>query len=100
MSNEEQMKPEVWAKSKGVTTDLVMKLLRENGVEVRTQFSLVPAAAFASISAKVTEEKAKIEARKAKKSVHSSESDNSRSPVSAGTRKSGVVLTSTVKGGP
>jgi translation initiation factor IF-2 len=76
-----------------------MKLLRENGVEVRTQFSLVPAAAFASISAKVTEEKAKIEARKAKKSVHSSESDNSRSPVSAGTRKSGVVLTSTVKGG-
>ena len=97
MSNEEQIKPDVWAKNKGVTTDLVMKLLRENGVEVRTQFSQVPAAAFASIDAKVTEEKAKIEARKAKKSVHSS--DTTSSPASNGTKRTGVVLTSTVKGG-
>ena len=49
MSNEEKIKPSQWAKDKGLPTDVVLKLLRANGVEVKTGFSPVPVSEFATI---------------------------------------------------
>ncbi len=49
MSMEEQIKPIDWAKLHGVRVDLVMKLLRDVGVTVRTQVSKVNASEFAKI---------------------------------------------------
>ncbi len=62
------IKPANWAKEHGVSASRVVALLHENGVSVLTPFSDVPQMAFASIEAQVMEEKAKLEARKAKTS--------------------------------
>ena len=36
MANEDQIKPVDWAESHGIKVDVVMKLLRDAGVTVRT----------------------------------------------------------------
>ncbi len=66
MSNEIKITPGEWAKKHGVDASRVVSLLHENGVQVLTPFTDVPLVAFASIEAQVMEEKAKLEARKAK----------------------------------
>ena len=69
MSNtEEQIRIDLWAKQQGVPNEIVLRILRENGVEVRTQVSKVSSQQLGAITDKVLEEKAKIEARKAKTS--------------------------------
>lgn len=45
--SEEQIKPKDWAESHGVKVDVVMKLLRDAGVAVRTHMSKVDAADYA-----------------------------------------------------
>lgn len=60
---EEQIKPIDWAKEHGIKPELVMKLLRENGVKVLTQVSKVDASEFEKIEREVAEEKRKQEAR-------------------------------------
>ena len=57
MSMEEQIKPIDWAKLHDVRVDLVMKLLRDVGVTVRTQVSKVNASEFAKIEKPVVAEK-------------------------------------------
>ena len=47
MSNEEQIRPDVWAKINRVDIGLVMKLLRDSGADPRTQISKLPVSAFA-----------------------------------------------------
>ena len=59
----EQIKPTDWAESHGVKVDVVMKLLRDAGVTVRTHMSKVDAADYAKIEAAAEAERAKAEAR-------------------------------------
>ena len=106
MSIEEQIKPIDWAKEHGVKSELVMKLLRENGVKVLTQVSKVNASEFEKIEATVAEEKKKQDARakNLKKSASSDASaekpaEKSKSTTST-TTKNGVKVSlkrSTVK---
>ena len=63
MANENQIKPTDWAESHGVKVDLVMKLLRDAGVTVRTHMSKVDAADYAKIEALAEAERVKAEAR-------------------------------------
>ena len=56
---EEQIKPVDWAKEHGVSSDFVVKLLRNNGVKVLTQVSKVNASEFKKIEAAVIAEKQK-----------------------------------------
>jgi len=68
MSNkDEQIRIDLWAKQQGVPNEIVLRFLRESGVEARTQVSMVSSGQLATIAGKVQDEKAKIEARKAKK---------------------------------
>jgi translation initiation factor IF-2 len=67
MSNEEHKKPSQWAKEKGLTSNVVLKLLRDNGFEVKTAFSPVPISQFATIEKAAEEEKRKQDARNKKK---------------------------------
>ena len=69
MSKEEEIKPFMWAQSKGLPEAVVLKLLRDKGVEVRTAFSAVPASAYAAIEAAAAAEKQKLDAKGAKKSA-------------------------------
>jgi translation initiation factor IF-2 len=66
-NNDEQIRIDLWAKQQGVPNEIVLRFLRESGVDARTQVSKVAAGQLASITDKVLDEKAKIEARKAKK---------------------------------
>ncbi len=80
MANEEQIKPVDWAKEHGVKSDLVMKLLRENGVKVLTQVSKVNASEYEKIEATVDAERQKAEARnKNLKKASSAETSNASS---------------------
>ncbi len=90
MSNEEGMKPFAWAKEKGLPSDVVLKLLRANGVEVRTAHSLVPQSAFEKIESAAAAEKQKIDARNAKKVT-----DSASVPEKAKTASSSASKTST-----
>ena len=63
MAIDNQIKPTDWAESHGVKVDLVMKLLRDAGVTVRTHMSKVDAADYAKIEAAAEAERAKAEAR-------------------------------------
>ncbi len=63
MANENQIKPTDWAETHGVKVDLVMKLLRDAGVTVRTHMSKVDAADYAKIEAAAEAERVKAEAR-------------------------------------
>ena len=96
MSNEELMKPKDWAEEHGVKSDIVMKLLRDNGVKVLTQVSKVSAADFAKIEDAVAAEKAKQEARsKNLKKAPASESDASaekKKSSSSSTTKAGIKV--------
>jgi len=66
-NNDEQIRIDLWAKQQGVPNEIVLRFLRESGVDARTQVSKVAAGQLAAIADKVQDEKAKIEARKAKK---------------------------------
>ncbi|MBO4436597.1 MAG: translation initiation factor IF-2 [Fibrobacter sp.] len=93
MSIEEQIKPIDWAKDHGVKSELVMKLLRDNGVKVLTQVSKVNASEFEKIEAAVAEEKKKQDARsKNLKKASSSDAESS-------TEKKKSTTTSTMKDG-
>lgn len=80
MANEEQIKPVDWAKEHGVKSDLVIKLLRENGVKVLTQVSKVNASEYEKIEAAVDAERQKAEARsKNLKKASTAETSNASS---------------------
>jgi translation initiation factor IF-2 len=96
MSKIEDIRPADWAKSKGVTSEIVVKLLKEAGVDVRSHMTKIPASEYASIESQVESEKAKLDSRKLKKNNGASGADNS-STSSAPKRKVGSV--STIKGG-
>lgn len=100
MSNEEKIKPSQWAKDKGLPTDVVLKLLRANGVEVKTGFSPVPVSEFATIEPAAEEEKRKLDARNAKKKSAAVPEAESKPAVKKGesaTTSSGRKLTGTLK---
>lgn len=63
MAIEDQIKPTDWAESHGVKVDVVMKLLRDAGVTVRTHMSKVPAKDYEKIEAAAEAEKQRAEAR-------------------------------------
>ena len=63
MAIEEQIKPADWAESHGVKVDVVMKLLRDAGVTVRTHMSKVAAADYEKIEAAAEAERQKAESR-------------------------------------
>ncbi|WP_298767956.1 translation initiation factor IF-2 N-terminal domain-containing protein, partial [uncultured Fibrobacter sp.] len=80
MAIEEQIKPADWAESHGVKVDVVMKLLRDAGVTVRTHMSKVDAKEYEQIEAAVDAERQKAEARnKNLKKTSSSETSNASS---------------------
>ncbi|SHM13405.1 hypothetical protein [Fibrobacter sp. UWB7] len=59
----DQIKPKDWASEHGVKVDVVMKLLRDAGVVVRTHMSKVDASEYAKIEKAAEEEKLKQDAR-------------------------------------
>lgn len=63
MAIEDQIKPADWAESHGVKVDVVMKLLRDAGVAVRTHMSKVDAKDYEKIEATAEAERQKAEAR-------------------------------------
>ena len=63
MTNESQMKPKDWADARGLKVDVVMKLLRDAGVAVRTHMSKLDMADFAKIEDAAAAEKQKQDAR-------------------------------------
>ena len=80
MTNESQMKPKDWADAHGLKVDVVMKLLRDAGVAVRTHMSKLDMADFAKIEDAAAAEKQKQDARnKNLKGPTASESDSSAS---------------------
>lgn len=105
--SEEQIKPKDWAESHGVKVDVVMKLLRDAGVAVRTHMSKVDAADYAKIEDAAASEKQKQDARNKnlKKPASSDSSDaSSASPKkkdsSTMTTKTKSGLTATLKKAP
>lgn len=89
MSNEEQIRPDVWAKINRVDIGLVMKLLRDSGADPRTQISKLPVSAFAKIEAKAKEEQAKIDSHRPKKAMPSSTAHGSDSAPAATLKNAG-----------
>ena len=80
MTNESQMKPKDWADAHGLKVDVVMKLLRDAGVAVRTHMSKLDMADFEKIEEAAAAEKQKQDARnKNLKKANTSESDSSAS---------------------
>ena len=65
-TNNSGIKPIDWAIQHGIKVDVVMKLLRDAGVMVRTHMSMVDADEFKKIEQKVAEEKRKAEERSQK----------------------------------
>lgn len=61
---EKQIKPKEWADSHGLKVDVVMKLLRDAGVAVRTHMSKIDASDYKKIERSVEEERFKQEARR------------------------------------
>ena len=92
MANEEQIKPVDWAESHGIKVDVVMKLLRDAGVTVRTHMSKVDAKDYEKIEAAAETERQKAEARnknlkKATPAETSNASDKKKESASAGEGK-------------
>ena len=80
MTNDSQMKPKDWADAHGLKVDVVMKLLRDAGVAVRTHMSKLDMADFEKIEEAAAAEKQKQDARnKNLKKANTSESDSSAS---------------------
>ncbi|MCQ2104415.1 MAG: translation initiation factor IF-2 [Fibrobacter sp.] len=99
----EQIKPTDWAESHGVKVDVVMKLLRDAGVTVRTHMSKVDAADYAKIEAAAEAERAKAEARNKnlKKSSTSEAASATASKTAAAPAAGGRKLKATlIKGKP
>ena len=63
MAIEEQIKPADWAESHGIKVDVVMKLLRDAGVTVRTHMSKVAASDYEKIESAAEAERQKAESR-------------------------------------
>ncbi len=84
MSNEEEIKPFMWAQAKGLPEAVVVKLLRDSGVEVRTAYSAVPASKYAAIEEAAAAEKQKMENRNA---VKKSTAGQAKAEVSSSTSK-------------
>lgn len=59
----DQIKPKDWADSHGLKVDVVMKLLRDAGVPVRTHMSKIDASDYKKIERSAEEERLKQEAR-------------------------------------
>lgn len=87
MSNEEEIKPFKWAQAKGLSEAVVLKLLRDSGVEVRTAFSPVPASAFAAIEDAAAAEKQKLDAKNASKKTTTSGAKVETSTSSSSTKE-------------
>ncbi len=99
MAIENQIKPTDWAESHGVKVDLVMKLLRDAGVTVRTHMSKVDVADYAKIEAAAEAERAKAEARNKnlKKNVSDHAPSSTTAPkAKAATPSSGRTLKATL----
>ena len=96
MSNEEQIRPADWAKTKGIPSETVVKLLRKAEVDVRSHMTKIPASEYAAIESQVESEKAKLDSRKQKKDSSIPDTESS-STTSTPKRKVGSV--STIKGG-
>ena len=96
MSIEEQIKPIDWANKHGLKVDVVMKLLRDAGVTVRTHVSKVDAADFEKIEEAAAAEKQKQDSRaKNLKKASSSESDAApaeKKSTTTSTTKNGVKV--------
>ena len=97
MANEDQIKPVDWAESHGIKVDVVMKLLRDAGVTVRTHMSKVDAADYEKIEVAAESERQKAEARnknlkKASSAETSNASDKKKESASAGEGKLKVKL--------
>ncbi len=94
---EDQIKPTDWAQEHGLKVDVVMKLLRDAGVTVRTQVSKVAASDYEKIEEAAAVEKQKQDSRsKNLKSASSSESQEStpkkKSATETVTVKNGVTI--------
>ena len=102
MANENQIKPTDWAESHGLKVDLVMKLLRNAGVTVRTHMSKVDASDYEKIEAAAQQERARAEIRNKNLKKASSEQPPSSNPASkekaAPASAGGRTLKSTFKG--
>ena len=97
MAIEDQIKPVDWAESHGIKVDVVMKLLRDAGVTVRTHMSKVDAADYEKIEAAAESERQKAEARnknlkKASSAETSNASDKKKESATAGEGKLKVKL--------
>ncbi len=97
MAIEDQIKPVDWAESHGIKVDVVMKLLRDAGVTVRTHMSKVDAKDYEKIEAAAETERQKAEARnknlkKATPAETSNASDKKKESASAGEGKLKVKL--------
>ena len=105
--SEDQIKPKDWAESHGVKVDVVMKLLRDAGVTVRTHMSKVDVADYAKIEDAAAAEKQKQDARNKnlKKPASSDSTDASsaapkKKEISTVTTKTKLGLTATLKKAP
>lgn len=103
MNDNTQMKPKDWAEAHGLKVDVVMKLLRDAGVTVRTHMSKVDEADFAKIEAAAATEKQKQDARnKNLKKPTASEAESSapakKRDVATSTTKFGLKVS--LKKGP
>ena len=97
MAIEDQIKPVDWAESHGIKVDVVMKLLRDAGVAVRTHMSKVDAGDYEKIEAAAESERQKAEARnknlkKASPAETSNASDKKKESAPAGEGKLKVKL--------
>ncbi len=97
MSTEQQIKPSDWANEHGLKVDVVMKLLRDAGVTVRTQVSKVAASDYEKIEEAAAVEKQKQDSRsKNLKSAAASDSQESapkkKSATETVTVKNGVTI--------
>lgn len=100
MAIEDQIKPADWAESHGVKVDVVMKLLRDAGVTVRTHMSKVDAKDYEQIEAAVEAERQKAEARNKnlKKATPSETSNASSSKKKESSSANGVLKVKLIKG--
>ena len=96
--SEDQIKPKDWAESHGVKVDVVMKLLRDAGVTVRTHMSKVDVAEYAKIEEAAAAEKQKQDARNKNLKKPASSETAEASPVVPKKKESSTVTTKTKLG--
>ncbi len=98
MVSENQIKPTDWAESHGVKVDVVMKLLRDAGVTVRTHMSKVDAKDYEKIEAAAEAERQKAESRNKnlKKNSSSDAPSTTASKAKAGVTIGGRTLKATL----